>query len=178
WGTDTFVPKTDAGIRNGVGIIETDNGSYESIKKSRGNFAVVFLIPIKSNFQKSNEYLQNVFSKNLIETNNLEIAGYDDQLVYNIRSITGEYLFSVKLRDGQHDTFFSKLELAMWLLAGFCVVILLNIMCVWMARRGWGWYSVLLFAGGIVGIRYLELYYGWLASHFYAGIFDPRNFAS
>lgn len=178
WGTDKFVPKTDAGIRNGVDRIKTDNGWYESIKKSTGNFAVLFLIPIKSDFQKSNEYLQNVFSKNLIETDNLEIAGYDDQLIHNIRSITGEYLFSVKLRDGQHDTFFSKLELAMWLLAGFCVVLLLNIICIWMARRGWVWYSVLSFACGLVGIRYLELHYGWLASHFYTGIFDPRNFAS
>ncbi|MFC7525776.1 ATP-binding protein [Parapedobacter sp. GCM10030251] len=178
WGTDKFVPKTDAGIPNGVGIIQTDNGWYESIKKSTGNFTVLFLIPIKSEFQKNNDYLQNVFSKNLIETNNLEIAGYDDQLIHNIRSVTGEYLFSVKLRDGQHDTFFSKLELAMWLLAGFCVVTLLNIICIWIAKRGWVWYSVLLLAGGLAGIRYLELHYGWLASHFYTGIFDPRNFAS
>jgi len=135
WGTDTFVPKTDAGIRNGVDMIKTENGWYESIKKSTGNFAVLFLIPIKSDFQKNNEYLRNVFSKNLVETDNLEIAGYDDQLIHNIRSVTGEYLFSVKLREGQHDTFFSKLELAMWLLAGFCVVLLLNIICAWMAKR-------------------------------------------
>ncbi|RQP16684.1 MAG: hypothetical protein EAS52_11070, partial [Parapedobacter sp.] len=178
WGTDTFVPKTDAGIRNGVDMIKTENGWYESIKKSTGNFAVLFLIPIKSDFQKNNEYLRNVFSKNLVETDNLEIAGYDDQLIHNIRSVTGEYLFSVKLREGQHDTFFSKLELAMWLLAGFCVVLLLNIICAWMAKRGWVWYSVLLFACSLTGIRYLELHYGWLASHFYTGIFDPRNFAS
>ncbi len=178
WGTDKFVPKTDAGIRNGVDIIKTDNGWYESIKKSTGNFSALFLIPIKSDFQKNNEYLQNVFSKDLIETDNLDIADYNDRLVYNIRSVTGEYLFSVKLRDGRHDTFFSKLELAMWLLAGFSVILLLNIICIWLARRGWIWYSILLFAGGLAGIRYLDLYYGWLASHFYTGIFDPRNFAS
>lgn len=178
WGTDKFVPKTDAGIPEGVDIMTTDNGQYESIKKTNGNFTALFLIPIKSDFQKHNDYLKNVFSKNLIETNNLEIAGYDDQFIYNIRSLTGEYLFSVKLRDGQHDTFFSKLELAMWLLAGLCVVLLLNIICAWIAKRGWVWSSILLFALGLSGIRYLELHYGWLASHFYTGIFDPRNFAS
>src|SRR5690606_8900036 len=83
WGTDKFVPKTDAGITDGVDIIKTGNGWYESIKRSTGNFSVLFLIPIKSDFQKNNEYLQDRFSKNLIETNNLEIANYDDHLIYN-----------------------------------------------------------------------------------------------
>ncbi|SEL61817.1 HAMP domain-containing protein [Parapedobacter koreensis] len=178
WGTDKFVPKTDAGIRNGVDIIKADNGWYESIKKNVGNFSALFLIPIKSDFQKNNEYLQNTFSKDLIETNNLEIAEYADQLIYNIRSVTGEYLLSVKLRDGHHDTFFSKLELAMWMLAGFSVILLFNIICIWLAKQGWVWSSVLFLACCLVGVRYLDLHYGLLASHFYTGIFDPRNFAS
>lgn len=178
WGTDKAVPKTDAGIPDGVDIIETGNGWYESIKKSVGNFSVLFLIPIKSDFQKNNEYLQNIFSRNLIETNNLEIADYDDHLIYNIRSITGEYLFSVKLSDGHHDTFFSKLELTMWMLAGFSVVLLLNIICIWLGKRGWVWTSVVVFACFLAGMRYADLHYGWLASHFYTGIFDSRNFAS
>ncbi|WP_257668459.1 sensor histidine kinase [Parapedobacter tibetensis] len=178
WGTDKFVPKTDAGINNGVGIIKAGNGWYESIKKSVGNFSVLFLIPIKADFQNNNVYLQNTFSQDLIKTDNLEIADYDDGFIYNIRSITGEYLFSVKLRDGQHETFFSKLELAMWMLAGFSVTLLFNIICMWVAKRGWVWSSVLLFACCLVGIRYLDLHYGWLASHFYTGIFNPRNFAS
>lgn len=178
WGTDKFVPKTDAGITDGVDIIKTGNGWYESIKRSTGNFSVLFLIPIKSDFQKNNEYLQDRFSKNLIETNNLEIADYSDHLIYNIRSMTGEYLFSVKLSEGRHDTFFSKLELAMWMLAGLSVVLLLNIMCSWLARRGWVWSSVALFACCLAGIRYLDLHYGWLSSHFYTGLFDSRNFAS
>ncbi|MFB2120458.1 ATP-binding protein [Parapedobacter sp. 2B3] len=178
WGTDKAVPKTDAGITEGVDIINLGNGWYESIKKSAGNFSALFLIPIKSDFQKNNEYLQDRFSKNLIETNNLEIADYDDHLIYNIRSITGEYLFSVKLNDGRHDTFFSKLELAIWILAGLSVVLLLNIMCIWLSRRGWVWSSIVLFACCLAGIRYLDLYYGWLSSHFYTGLFDSRNFAS
>ncbi len=178
WGTDKLVPKTDAGIRDGVDILKTDNGWYESIKKSDGNFAALFLIPIKSDFQKNNEYLKNTFSKQLIKTNNLDIAEYDDAPIYNIRSINGEYLFSVKLRDGRHDTFFSKLELAMWLLAGFSVTLLCNIICIWMAKRGLVWLSILLFGACLAGIRYLDLHYSWLASHFYTGIFDPRNFAS
>src|SRR5690606_36503885 len=81
WGTDKSVPKTDAGITDGVAIIKTGNGWYEAVKKRSGNFSVLFLIPIKSNFQKNNEYLQDRFSKNLIETDNLEIADYNDPLI-------------------------------------------------------------------------------------------------
>lgn len=178
WGTDKFVPKTDAGIRDGVDIIKAGNGWYESIKKSVGNFSVLFLIPLKADFEKNNIYLQNTFNQDLITTNNLEIANYDDSPVYNIRSITGEYLVSVKLQDTQHDTFFSKLELTMWLLAGFSVILLLNIICLWMARQGRVWTAILIFACCLAGIRYLDLHYGWLASHFFTGIFDPRNYAS
>ncbi len=178
WGTDKFVPKTDAGIRDGVGIVKAGNGWYESIKKSAGNFSALFLIPIKADFQKNNVYLQNTFSRDLIRTDNLAIADYDDSPVYNIRSVTGEYLFSVKLQDAQHDTFFTKLELTMWLLAGFSVMLLLNIICMWMARRGWIWVSILVFAVCLACIRYIDLHFGWLANHFVTGIFDPRNYAS
>ncbi|WP_262246460.1 sensor histidine kinase [Parapedobacter soli] len=178
WGTDKFVPKTDAGFSDGVDIIQADNGWYESIKKTAGNISALFLIPIKSNYQRNNEYLQNTFSKSLIETYNLEIADYNDHVIYNIRSVTGKYLFSVKLGEGRHDTFFSKLELTMWVLAGLSIVLLLNIMCIWLARRGWVWSSVVLFACCLAGLRYVDLHYGWLASHFYTGLFDSRNFAS
>lgn len=178
WGTDKFVPKTDAGIRDGVDIIKAGNGWYGSIKKSVGNFSALFLIPIKSDFQKNNVYLQNTFAPDLIRTDNLEIADYDDSPVFNIHSVGGEYLFSVKLRNTQHDTFFSKLELAMWLLAGFSVVILLNIICMWIARQGWVWLSAVVLAIGLTGIRYVDLHFEWLANHFFTGIFDPRNYAS
>ncbi|SFB91017.1 HAMP domain-containing protein [Parapedobacter composti] len=178
WGTDRFVPETDAGISDGVDIIKTGNGWYESIKKSAGNFSVLFLIPIKTEFEKNNTHLQNRFSKRLTTTNNLEIANYDDPLVYPIRSITGEYLFSIKLRNGEPDFFFSKLGLAMWVLAGISTVLLLHIMCVWLAKRGRVWLSILLFTCSLMAIRILDLHYGLLSSHFYYGIFDPRNFAS
>src|SRR5690606_31865671 len=75
WGTDKVVPKTDAGITDGVNIIDqTGNGWYETIKKTSGNLSVMFLMPIEADFQINNEYPRDRFSKNLIETNNLEIA--------------------------------------------------------------------------------------------------------
>src|SRR5690606_10317528 len=71
-----------------------------------------------------------------------------------------------------------KLELGMWILAGLSVVLLVNIICIWLAKRGKVWLSVALFGLCLACIRYLDLHYGWLSSHFYTGLFDSRNFAS
>lgn len=178
WTSDKFVPQTDAGIHNGTTIIKTDNGWYEAIKQTFGTSSVVFLIPIKSAYQKSNDYLQNTFAEELIGTNNLTIADYEDEPVFNIRSIEGDYLFSVKVLDTPHITPHAKFELAMWLLAAFCITVLVNILCLRIAKKGWIWTSILMFAGFLILTRYADLYNGWISSHFYMGIFDPRYFAS
>src|SRR3546814_21033914 len=66
----------------------------------------------------------------------------------------------------------------MCVLVVLSVGLLLNIMCIWLSRQGWVWSSVALFAGCLAGIRYLDLHYGWLSSHFYTGLFDSRTFSS
>lgn len=179
WTTDKYVPQTNAGIREGTSVIKADNvGWFASIKYTEGTFSVLFLIPIKSDYQKTNDFLQNTFAPDIITSNNLTIADYRDQPVYNVVSSDRSYLFSVKLLDQQHDTFFSKLELIMWLMAGFSTLVISNLLCIWISKQGYTWLSILLFAAFLLGVRYIDLELGWLSSHFYMGIFDPRYFAS
>lgn len=178
WTWNRFVPKTDAGIRPGNTLIETDNGWYLFVKDVRGTSSIVFMVPVKSQYQMNNTYLRNTFDTDLIKTDNLTIASYDEPNTYPIQSTTNQYLFSVKLTGGQYSSFYSSLELTMWILAGFCVLVLANVVCTWIAKKGWVWTSVLLFAV-LLGIsRYAELSTGWLSSQFYMGLFDPRYFAS
>lgn len=178
WTWDRFVPQTDAGVRPGSTLIETDNGWYLFIKEVRGTSSILFLVPIKAQFQMNNTYLRNDFAKDLIRTDNLVIASYDDENTYPIQALDSQYLFSVKLSGGQHSSFYSGLELTMWTLAGFCILVLANILCVWIAKKGWVWSSVLLFAI-LLGLgRYIELSTEWLSSQFFIGLFDPRYFAS
>ncbi|GAA4781934.1 HAMP domain-containing sensor histidine kinase [Olivibacter ginsenosidimutans] len=178
WGSDRIVPQSDAGLPEGSSWITPDNGSYEAIKKSKGGFSVVCLIPIKAKYALKNDYLSEKFSSDLIHSQNLTIANYDDNPVYSIRSVDGKYLFSVKLKKQTYNTLFSKLELAMWLAAVLFATVLMNSFCVWLADRGKVKLSALLFLLFFATARYIDLQTGWLANHFFNEFFDPKYYAS
>lgn len=178
WGSEQIVPRSDAGIVEGSSIITWKNGWYQAYKKSSSGFSVVCLIPIKSNYTIVNRFLKNDFSKDLIETPNLEVANYNDRSVFNLRNIDGEYLLSLKLRDTKFNTFYSVLELVMWIFAGLTATILVNVLCFSLAKRGWVKLSILFFAVFLGVFRYLDLKTHWIATNFYSGFFEPRVYAS
>lgn len=178
WGSEQIVPRSDAGISEGSSIITWKNGWYQAYKKSSSGFSVVCLIPIKSNYTIVNRFLKNEFSKDLIKTPNLEVADYNDKSVFNLRNIDGDYLLSLKLRDTKFNTFYSVLELVMWILAGLTAIILVNVLCFSLAKKGWVKLSILLFAIFLGAFRYLELKTQWIATNFYSGFFEPRVYAS
>jgi len=178
WGSDKIVPQSDAGIPEGSSLIVADNGWYEAIKRSKGGFSVVCLIPIKEKYLLKNDYLNEDFSSDLIHSQNLTIANYDDSPVYNIRSADGRYLFSVKLKQQTYNSLFSQLELAMWLAAMFFATILMNSLCVWIASKGKVKLSAAIFLLFFILARYFDLKTGWLANHFFNEIFDPKYYAS
>ncbi len=178
WGSEQIVPRSDAGISEGSSIITWDNGWYESYKKSSGGFSVVCLIPIRSNYPITNRFLNNDFSQDLINSPNLEVANYNDVSVYNLRNSDGTYLLSLKLRTNNFKTFYSTIELIMWLLAGLTFTIFINNLCLWIAKKGWVKLSVLTFALFLISFRYIGIETQWLANNFFSGFFDPRVYAS
>jgi two-component system nitrogen regulation sensor histidine kinase NtrY len=178
WGSEQIVPRSDAGISEGSSVIKWNNGWYESYKKSAGGFSVVCLIPIKANYPITNRYLNNDFSQDLINSPNLEVANYDDVSVYNLRNSDGAYLLSLKLSTSNFKTFYSTLELLMWLLAGLTFTIFINNICYYIAKKGWVKLSILAFALFLISFRYLDIKTQWLANNFYSGFFDPRVYAS
>src|SRR5690606_26870688 len=155
-----------------------NNGWFEARKKSSGGFSVVCLIPIKANYSLSNRYLVNEFSPDLINTPNLDVASYDDRFVYNLRNSDGDYLLSLKLRSSTFNTFYSQLELIMWLLCAFTATVLVTSICTWIAKKEWVKTSILLLTVYLLGVRYLDLKTQWLAENFYSGFFDPKVYAS
>ena len=177
WGSSTIVPKTDAGISEGTSIIDWDNAWYEVFKKSEEGFSALFLIPIKGNFPLKNQYLENKFSKDLISTNNLDIASFKDSNVYNLRNSEGKYLLSLKTSPKYHN-YSTIIEFILWTLAALSGTILMTIICQWVANRGWIKLSILFFISFMLLARYLDLTTQFTATHFYGGIFDPATYAS
>lgn len=178
WGSEQIVPRSDAGIREGSSVISWNNGWYEARKKSSGGFSVLCLIPIKANYALSNRYLVNEFSADLITSPNLDVASYSDRFVYNLRNSDGQYLLSLKLKSSTFNTFYSRLELIMWLLFVFTATVLMTSICTWIAKKSFVKLSIVLLAIYLFGVRYFDLKTQWLAENFYSGFFDPRVYAS
>ena len=178
WSSAKLIPQNLRGPTQPVLTLKMDNGWYHAIQHKEDNFSAVFYIPIKSEYQKTNEFLGNGFSSDLISTNHLDIADYNDRVVYNIRNQAGQFLFSVKLNDTFQDNFYSNLELLMWLLGGVFTLILLHSFCVILANSGRPWLSVFLFASIIIGFRLVEMNVNWFTSNFNIKIFSPQYYAS
>ena len=79
---------------------------YETIKKTEGKISVVFFIPVKTNYPFTNDYLENVFAKDLTIDDNIAIADFTDKNVYAVHDVNNVYLFSLKLVKGVNHRFF------------------------------------------------------------------------
>src|SRR5205823_5517624 len=101
WSGVKVIPQHPASIRNGYSFVSEPNGYYDVIKKTEGNFSVMFFIPVKINYRVQNQYLHNIFAKNLLNDNNIEIADFTDKNIYEIHSLDGTYLFSVKVKHNE-----------------------------------------------------------------------------
>jgi two-component system nitrogen regulation sensor histidine kinase NtrY len=130
WSDITYIPNRP--IKDGYSFIkppEAPNGYYEVIKKSEGDFSVIFLIPVKINYAVQNHYLQNTFSTDLLKDNNIDIADFMDGNTYAIHSLTGVYLFAVKEIHNEVNYRFFYFELVIWLLTFIVICILVQNIC-------------------------------------------------
>lgn len=179
WNTNIYVPRTDSGIQSDAVYIQEDSRSFIVKRKIlTRNTTVLALIPVKTHFAINNEYLPNVFSSRLIKTNNLTIADYtDSENIRNIYSKNGSYLFSVRLNQGKHNNVFMDIQFLCWIFASICFIILVNNICLMMARQGYPWASIVFFALTLVLTRYVDLHTNWLASSSSLGLFDPKYYA-
>ena len=178
WIGNRILFNSDARVKEGSSFLSWKNGFYEVIKKSKGRFSVIAFIPIKANYPYQNQFLENEFSPDLINTRNIDIASVNDQTTASIRNSDGKYLFSVKLQPQAISYFYSNVELWMWILAIICVFFLVNQLCVWIASRGHILLSIAFLALYLLVFRLVDLENPWFDTHFNLGIFQPKYYAS
>ncbi|MBC8051469.1 MAG: GHKL domain-containing protein [Sphingobacteriaceae bacterium] len=178
WGAVQIAPVTDGGLKEGSNFLSTQNGYYEAIKRTSGNFSAIAIIPLKANYSYQNKHLRNEFARDLIKDNNLDIAGINDGETYNIRNSDGKYLLSVKLKSAITNSFYSKLELWMWIFAVFLGTVFINYVCISIANRGFVKWSILIFFLYFLGLRIITLEYPWIDSYFNLPLFDTRHFSA
>jgi two-component system nitrogen regulation sensor histidine kinase NtrY len=66
WSGIRIVPISPASYKTGTSFISEKNGYYEAIKKTDGNFTVLFFIPVKAAYSFQNQYLTNDFSSQIL----------------------------------------------------------------------------------------------------------------
>ncbi|WP_299353071.1 ATP-binding protein [Mucilaginibacter sp.] len=173
WSGIKFIPQNAASIRDSISFLHVVNGYYEAIKKTEGNFSVIFLIPVKVNYAVQNQYLQNSFAKDLLKDNNIDIADFTDKNTYAIHSTSNTYLFSVKVKYNEINYRFFYFELVIWLLAFIVVCTLVQNICTYLANKGYWFLSFFILVFFIIALRFINLYYNWPNFTYKLDLFNP-----
>ncbi len=177
WSGIKVIPQPSR-VKEGVSFIHGLNGYYETIKKSEGNFSVIFSIPVKTDYLIQNDYLKNKLAADLIPDDNIDLAAYSDTTVHAVHSsINDAYLFSVKLKPGQVNHLFYYFELVSWLLTFFTLCLLIHNICKYYVVRGQVFFSLLILAAFITLARFINLHYQYPSFIYQLNIFKPGMYA-
>ena len=178
WSGVKVIPNHLELIKDGYSFIKQPNGYYEAIRKTEGTFSTIFFIPVKINYPFTNRYLRNTFAKNLLSDNNIDIADFTDQNIYEIHSSDHTYLFSVKVKQNEVSGKFFYFELIVWMLCIIILCLLVQSICNQIANKGYVYLAILSLGAFIVLIRFINLLYGWPDFTYKPGMFNPELYKS
>lgn len=186
WSSNIYVPESIEGLRDEASYITIENRSFIT-KKRRINeeISVLALIAVKRFFSTTDQALQPGIVQRLVASKNLEIAEFgDNENIRNIYSKNNHYLFSVKLNKGPHNSVFVSIQLICWILATITLIILVQGLCLEIARKGHPWWSIAVLIIIFILVRLIDLESNWLSensslnlfatSNYYFGFFTPN----
>ncbi|MES2061501.1 MAG: ATP-binding protein [Bacteroidota bacterium] len=177
WTGAKIIPQNATRLKEGCSFIKQPNGYYETIKKTEGDVSVIFFIPVKTNYPFTNDYLQNIFAKDLTTDNNIAIADFTDKNIYAVHDINNVYLFSLKLIKGVNHRFF-YFVIGFWLLAIFTLFLLVNNIARYLVGKGYMYGALLFLCGFIIFFRFINLHYAWPYFTHDLSLFNPKIYAS
>lgn len=178
WSTYKVSEIDPSTIKEGSSVLFFYNGWYEVIKSTQGNFSLVFLISIQSQYPfKETKYFKNDIDPILSKTKILTFASFTDKDVYVIKNLENKFLFGLKVKPGYAETHYSGTQLWLFVAGMLCICMFFNSLSSFIARRGhiaWGTFLLLFF---FLAFRLTDLYYGWFNHRFSLDLFDPRIYA-
>lgn len=179
WSSNMYVPETDAGLKNNVSFINPENFSFVVKKKKiTDEISILALIPIERSFNASNGYFKTTQFFSFLKADNIRLANLgDSENIRNIYAKDNTFLFSVKLKEGKHNSIFLKIQLICWILGTLCFVIWVNGACLNLARKGYPFLSVLILTLTLFLVRIIDIETNWFTQYSSLDIFDPRYYA-
>ena len=162
-------------VREGKSVLFFYNAWYEVTKHTEGNFSLVFLITIQSQYPfKETQYFKNDLDPFLSKSKLLTLASFTDKDVYTIKSLDDKFLFGLKVKPGYTSDYYSVIQL--WLFIGgmLCICMFFNSLSSLVARKGYIVSGTFLLLAFFAIFRLSDLYFGWFNHHFSLPLFDPR----
>jgi two-component system nitrogen regulation sensor histidine kinase NtrY len=178
WAGAKAVPDNIDNVKEGSSFLKQGNGYYQAIKRTQGNFIMLFVIAVKNNYSFTNKYLQNTFTRDLTREDNIDIADFSDKDYYPIHDVSGAYLFSVKLVKDRLNQGFFYFVLTFWVLAFMTLCMFIQSLITHFARRQQVYLALLILAVFILAVRFVNLHYNWPNFAHPLAIFDPNVYAS
>jgi signal transduction histidine kinase len=154
------------------------NGWYEVIRKNSASQVTIGQILIKRQYLFENEYLKNEFEKGFIVPEGTNI----DQIYGNnqIYTITGKYLFSLKIPPEPHLPQAQIILLFVIFLAGFILLLvsLYKLYCLYKQRFPSQGLFILSFSIDVILIRALQFFFHFPKVLYDSNLFGPGSFSS
>lgn len=178
WSGVKILPEDPLHYKEGSSFISEPNGYYEAVKKTEGNFCVMFFIPVKLTYPYQNRYLRNAFDRDVLTDDNIEIADFTDKNIAAIHNIDHHYLFSVKLKPNTYNARFTDMVVLLLALGLLTLCTFIHSLCNYIAEKGYIIWSFAALAGFIVLARFVNLYFHWPYLPFQFDLLSPRLYAS
>lgn len=179
WSTNKVMPRWEDAARDRPVLVKDKMQTYYLARKDlASDISVLALIPIKREYIFSNEFLSNKFYPQIIPTNNLEIANYDDtEYVKNVYSTSGTYLFSVKHKTGKIHNSYLTIQMVLSITGILLLLILVNYFCIKLVSAGKAWYSFIPLVATVALLKFFSLEYNFIAEISNSGFFNPKHYA-
>lgn len=179
WSTIKVSDINPASIKEGSSVLFFSNGWYEVIKKTDGDFTLIFLISIQSQYGvPENKYFKNDMDALLSDSKIITLSSYNDKDIYSIRSRDNTFLFGLKIKPSYADDYYSDTQLWLFIAGILCICMFFNSLCSLIARKGYLVFASLLFLTFFVIGRLTDISYGWFNHHFPLELFDPKIYAN
>jgi two-component system nitrogen regulation sensor histidine kinase NtrY len=178
WTGVKVLPDPQRPVKEGRSFIKMQNGYYEAVRKTQGNFTAIFYIPVKWSYSIQNKYLQNTFDESLNADSSLALADITDKDVYYIHSIDHHYLFSVKIKPNHTNHNFYLFVTILWVLSFGCLCLLMHVLCKYIAGKGHLLLSFITLAAFIILLRVVNQGLHWPGYVSQFSLFDPKYYSA
>jgi signal transduction histidine kinase len=139
---------------------------------------IVGLVLIKNEYPYQNKYLVNEFQKDFSVPSETRLITDNPNASNGIKNINGQYLFSLEFDDVSNTvSFWSYIAVIFNLIGFFLVVVFIKRESVALNKKIGRNYSILLFVGTTVLLRYLSIQLGFPESFYSFDLFNPKVFA-